>query len=381
MITDFPNKPGGRIYTGYKRKLYQSETTAGGYTVTRVFSTFSRRSTLLSRFMENCTFGISSSLAVLFSKGVDVIYAYSWPLFASAMLAASAWLKGIPLLVSIQDVYPESLVAQGRIAEKSWLVRLLRRIDGWNARRARRLIVISEQFADIYRQSRGLEAGRLAVVPNWKEALDEATPEAIRNFRQKLGVRDGAVLAGYGGNIGAAAGLEQVISAFERTEHGDTRFLIAGDGSRLEECRRLAHNTSNGTVKFYSPWPECETGLVLQSTDFLILPTSGRQSWYSVPSKLVTYMLAGKPVLGIVEPGTATEKTIRESGCGWTMGPGDTPGDILRLARMIDEVASLPKGRLAEMGDAGKSYAIQHFNRERCLPQIVQIIEAAAAER
>jgi hypothetical protein len=48
---------------------------------------------------------------------------------------------------------------------------------------------------------------------------------------------------------------------------------------------------------------------------------------------------------------------------------------------MIDQVASLPKGRLAEMGDAGKSYAIQNFNRERCLPQIVQIIETVAAER
>ena len=51
-----------------------------GFRVVRCFSTLSRRSGMLSRFMENLTFGITSALALLLARRPDAVYANSWPI-------------------------------------------------------------------------------------------------------------------------------------------------------------------------------------------------------------------------------------------------------------------------------------------------------------
>ena len=60
------------------------------------------------------------------------------------------------MVTSVQDVYPQSLIAQGRLADASWLARLMRRIDQFVTRRCSAVIVISQSFADTYRADRGL---------------------------------------------------------------------------------------------------------------------------------------------------------------------------------------------------------------------------------
>ena len=55
----------------------------------------------------------------------------------------------------------------------------------------------------------------------------------------------------------------------------------------------------NPRIRFYSPWPAAETSPALSAADILILPTQGRQSSASIPSKLIAYMLASRPVLAL----------------------------------------------------------------------------------
>ena len=54
----------------------------------------------------------------------DIIYMNSWVIFCSGMVSAAAWLRGIPVAMSIQDIYPESLSQQKRIAKQSLLFRI-----------------------------------------------------------------------------------------------------------------------------------------------------------------------------------------------------------------------------------------------------------------
>ncbi|OJX38344.1 MAG: hypothetical protein BGO78_10100 [Chloroflexi bacterium 44-23] len=57
VITNFPNRPAGQIYEGYKRSIFSSENTPSGYSITRCFSTFSKSSSIFSRLLENVVFG------------------------------------------------------------------------------------------------------------------------------------------------------------------------------------------------------------------------------------------------------------------------------------------------------------------------------------
>src|ERR1035441_2346659 len=80
VYAPFPNHPKGRLFNGYKRTLYSTSTAGAGYTLTHCFGTFSQSSTMMSRFVGNLSFGVSSGLRILFGNRPDVIYSNSWPI-------------------------------------------------------------------------------------------------------------------------------------------------------------------------------------------------------------------------------------------------------------------------------------------------------------
>ena len=84
--------------------------------------------------------------------------------------ALAAKLMRIPLVLSVQDIYPESLVAQDRLKETGLLFRCLRGLDGVIARSAREIVVIAESFRRLYVRGRRVDPARVHVVPNWVES-------------------------------------------------------------------------------------------------------------------------------------------------------------------------------------------------------------------
>jgi glycosyltransferase involved in cell wall biosynthesis len=379
VIAPFPNRPGGKLYAGYKRVLRHQERSPDGYTLIRCYATFSQDSSMSSRFMENITFGISGALAALFVRRPDVIYANTWPVFASALLALVARVRRIPLVVSIQDVYPESLVAQGRTAGDSVLARFLRSIDAFVAASAAALVVISDTFAEIYTKTRAIAGERIAVIPNWLSSQTVTLSAAAgAELRARLGIPLDAPLAVYGGNIGVAAGVETLVQAMQHLPaSANLHLLIAGDGSQLAECRLLAEQAPPGKVFFLSPWPAKETSAVLSAADILVLPTRGAQSLASVPSKLITYMLAAKPIVAQAVPGSELARTMDRAGCGFVVEP-DSPE---ALARTLHLTAELPPQERADRAAAGRSYALQYMTTEANLPRLITVLESAAGGR
>src|ERR1039458_5170759 len=115
VITPYPSRPGGRVFPGFRRRLFGRSRESGGIDVVRCFSTTSRTASLISRLSENVSFGLSGGLAMAMLRRPDVIYANTWPIFASGIAALVARFRRIPIVVSVQDVYPESLFSLGRL--------------------------------------------------------------------------------------------------------------------------------------------------------------------------------------------------------------------------------------------------------------------------
>jgi glycosyltransferase involved in cell wall biosynthesis len=153
------------------------------------------------------------------------------------------------------------------------------------------------------------------------------------------------------------------------------RFVIAGEGSRLAPCRELAERLGRDRIIIHSPWPLDETSLVLQTADVLVLPTRGSQSLASVPSKLISYMLAARPIIALAMPQSDIARIIEESGCGWVILP-DQPELLAAQLRAVVAVDSLERNR---RGQAGRKYALQNLTSEVCLPQVISILENSQA--
>lgn len=380
VITSFPNRPSGKLYPGYRRKFVQKDLHPDGYEVFRCYSLLSSTSTMKSRFLENISFGLSSALILLFMQKPDVIYANTWPIFAIGLITFVAWLRRVPILISVQDIYPESLIAQGRIPKDGLRAKIFNWIDAKISRSATKIILISEKFIDFFHFHRRIPYNKIVIIPNWidRKLIDHYADGNI--IRQKLKIPQDAFVCGYAGNIGKAAGVEEIIRAFSKAIDRPNLFLlIAGDGPNLENCETLTKLLKvDDRIFFYSPWPEDETSEVLMAIDLFFLPTIGNQSLVSVPSKLMTYQLAGKPIVAIVLPESETANLVNLAKSGWVIGPEDQEG----LVRIIQHVQRMDKSELEIKGNDGREYILRNLVSEICVPRLAgHLIQASQTRK
>ena len=375
VYAPFPSHPKGRLFDGYKRTLYSTSIVDAGYTLTHCFGTFSRSSTLMSRFAWNLSFGITSGARILFGKRPDVIFSSTWPIFATGILAMVARVRRVPLVLRVQDIYPESLDSQRRVTRRNWAYRLLRQFDQMIAHSSQQILVISRAFQKVYENDRGVPAEKVHVIPNWgNDEMVDTDRTAALAFRRKLGIPENTFVAVYAGNVGVASNAELLVEALAKLKDQPHIYLvIAGEGAQLCACRDEAERQDLDRVVIHTPWRTEETGPVIKMADVLLLPTKGRQSLNSIPSKLITYLLSGRPVIAAVLPESDTAAAILESGAGWVVNPDSAE----LMAEAILAASKQSAESLNRMGSTGREYALESYTREANLSRVVEIVEQA----
>lgn len=374
VLTSFPNRPAGNLFSDYKRKLYSHKRDPSGFELIRCFHTLSTESSMSSRLAENISFGITSSLALLILPKPDIVYTNTWAIFAAIMLNFVCWLRQIPVVNSIQDVYPESLISQKRLKETSLLIKVMKILDSVIARNSNAIIVLSEQFKNIYELDRGISPDRIHIIPNWSSLnfVDDSHGSSL--LRKELGIPSDSFLVVFGGNIGEGAGVEDVVESFRFLQEESIFLLIAGSGPNLAKCQRIATEFPKKKIFFISPWGVEDTAIVLGMANLLILPTRGLQSFVSVPSKLISYLFSGRPILALAQEESELEIIVKSSNSGWVLAP-DNPE---KLATKMKEIMSFPPKTLASCGLSGRNYALKYLTRNESLTKIIQLLNQCA---
>ncbi|MEZ5316627.1 MAG: glycosyltransferase family 4 protein, partial [Vicinamibacterales bacterium] len=180
----------------------------------------------------------------------------------------------------------------------------------------------------------------------------------------------------YAGNIGWPQELETLLAAAGRL--GDDprfHFLVVGDGARRAWFETEVRARGLRNVTLLGPRPRSDQQVFLNACD-VGLVTLVRGMWgVSVPSRLYNFLAAGKPVLGLVEPGSEVDQVIREEGIGWS----SPPGDVDRLVAAVREAAS-DGPRLAEMGVRARRAAERSYTGAPSLAYYRRLVTTLLAE-
>lgn len=373
VIAPFPNRPEGRLYDGYTRSFRKITKTRAGYTLLRCFSILSPKPTLGGRFLENLSFGITSTINAMSIKP-DVVYANTWPIFASGLLFILCAIRGLPIVFNIQDIHPEAAIQLGKISMNGLVPQVFKYIDGLIARRSDALIMLSESFADFYQNTRGVPQDRIHVVYNWMD--EQKIKPGLRTgvFRNKHGITEETFVVMYAGNVGEVANVQTVIRAASLLkDHKNILFLILGDGSNRPDCEALAHKLELTNIRFIYPLRLDQVSETQAAADLMVLPTHKSGALTSVPSKLIAYMLSGKPVLAGVNEQSDTARIIRDASCGYCVTPehpDEMAAEIRRVVTMDEE--------LARMGKNARRYALVNLSRKTCVRKIISVLESVA---
>lgn len=321
------------------------------------------QSSIIGRFRESYSFGKKCYNYILESNGAQAIYANTWPLSAQYYTVKAALKKNIPVIVHVQDIYPESLT--NKIPFVGTLLNfMLLPIDRYILQNATHIIAISENMKRYLVKTRNIKSEKITVVQNWqddKEFLSSPTAQSSDNSLFTFM---------YLGNIGPVAGVDILIDAFADSRLNDSRLIIAGSGSMKQQLIQKAQQLENCKIEF---WDVAE-GKVAETqalADVLLLPVKIGAASSSIPSKLPAYMLSKKTIIASVDTASDTANCIKQSECGYVVEP-ENKG---QLAACMIKVKTLEKEKLKQMGEKGFVYANQHFTKAANLAKIAAIIE------
>ena len=191
----------------------------------------------------------------------------------------------------------------------------------------------------------------------------------------RLGLADAFVLL-YAGNLGRAQELATLIEGADRLR-GDPRvhLLVVGDGAGRPWLEQEVRARGLGNVTLLGPRPRAEQQEFLAACDLGLVPLVAGMWGVSVPSRLYNFLAAGRPVIGVVEPGSEVDRVVREHGAGWSVPPGDVEGFVAAVrAAAADPVA------LAAMGRRARHAVDAHYDGASSIAGYDAIVRAAFAE-
>lgn len=355
VLTGFPNYPGGKLYPGYRVRLWQRET-IDGIDILRVPLYPSHDRSALGRVANYLSFALSAStLGLLLTRRVDVAYVYHPPATVGLPAMAFRWLRGVPCVYDIQDLWPDTLMATGMVTG-GFIPRVVAWWCGLVYRAMDRLVVLSPGFKRLLVE-RGVPAEKVEVIYNWCDEPDRAAPLAV------LPVEEGAVLAGrfnvvFAGNMGLAQDLDTVLAAARllTASHPVVQFVLVGGGLDTARLKAAVAITGLANVIFLPRRSPSAIGAVLSAADVLLVHLRDDPLFaVTIPSKTQAYLAAGRPILMAVR-GDAVE-LVRQSGGGI----GCSPGDPAALAAAVGALCALSREQREAMGRAGREYYRQHL--------------------
>lgn len=360
VVTGLPHYPEWEVPQEYRGKLWMREA-LGGVEVHRGAIYVPGRRTTLRRILYDTSIGVATALRGLPIRNVDLVLAVSPPLQAALAGYFLSWINRAPLVLHLQDLLPDLAVALGMLRNRM-LIRLARALEKFLYRRAAAIFVISEGFRTNL-LAKGVPESRLKVVPNWTDTRAIRANAPAGDFRRRHQIAESDFLVLHTGNMGTKQKLDNVLEAAALLrENSSTVFCLVGGGTDKERLLQCAVSRGLHNVRFLPLEPKELLPATLATADVLLVNQSAQVVDMVIPSKLVTYMAAGRAVVAAVEPSCEAARAIRQAGCGRVVPP-ENPAAL--AAALLDMKSN--RALAAELGRAGRLYAERHFDRELLL--------------
>jgi hypothetical protein len=319
VITCAPNFPQGKVYEGYRNKLWQRED-MDGIRVIRVWSYITANEGVGKRILDYLSFMVSATLAAPFVRKPDIVIGTSPQFFTACAAWAVGKMNRIPFVFELRDLWPESIKAVGAM-KNSLAIRIFEKVEMYLYHQAARIVSVTESFKCILVE-RGVEPDKIVVVTNGVD-LSRFQPMAKDSELVARYGLEGKFVAGYIGTHGMAHALETILKTadrFRRAGRDEFRFILLGHGARKQALVEMAREMGLENVIFIESVPKEEVPRYWSLLDVSIIHLKKTDLFTTViPSKMFECMGMGIPILHGVA-GESAEMVKRE-GAGLVFQP------------------------------------------------------------
>ena len=366
VLTAKPNYPGGRFFKGYGFFRPREELVQGVRIIrTPIFPRGKGRG--LSLLINYVSFVLFSYWATLFRLGrnYDVIFVQQLsPVFAAL---PGVWMKqrlGIPLVLWVLDLWPESITAASKVKSPvviRWVTRIVRKIY----RSADVVLMSSRCFAGSIRSNLGGLNIQPEYFPNWAEEVFLHPPTSMAPLPVTLPKGFNLMFAG---NLGEAQDFETILNAAELTLGQGVNWLLVGAGRKVQWIEEQIRQRSLANVFLLGHHPIETMPRFFAGADAMLLSLGDNPLFrLTVPAKLQAYMASSKVIIGVLA-GEGAE-VLCASGGGIVV----EPGSVKDLVKAVMTVRDLSETERQAMAQKARRYYDENFNREHRMGRLEDI--------
>ncbi|QYM80331.1 WcaI family glycosyltransferase [Horticoccus luteus] len=377
VVTGFPYYPQWKRAADTRGKFFADER-RGNVSVHRCWLYVPGVATTVRRIAHELSFGLVSFFRALALRRADIYVVISPPL----VLGFFAWmltrLKGSRYVFHVQDLQPDAAVGLQMIKGGAF-IRALYALERFAYRHAAGVSGISDgmmaAFAD-----KGVPLHRRIYFPNWLRGPD-TDGERPLSFRERYGVPADALLAVYAGNLGRKQGIDilletaRLLESREKTDPAARRIrlIIIGSGAGRAELEANLAGAKLENVQLLPLLNDEDYSAMLKESDVGLITQAAGTGQFFFPSKLLSTLRAGLPVITVADEGSELARAVADGGFGQNIPPGRA--DL--LAESLRAVSADP---LLRRTWAARTQWVRQFSPALVLPLFQQRLELLVDE-
>ncbi len=311
--------------------------------------------------------------ALLWGKYDVIMASTAPPVFIGAAARMAAKLSGAKFIYHCMDIHPEIGRISGEFSNPL-LFSALQRIDAKSCRSAARVVVLSRDMAKVISTRKHCQGVKVEVINNFNFPSFESVKKT--EIPAELRKDDGVFRLLFAGNIGRFQGLESVIEAIHNlTNVPNVELVFMGEGKSADSLQKYAGNLYGNQVKFFPHQPIDVARKVIRSADLCLVSLTPGIYQYAFPSKTMTYLGEGRPLLVSAELESELSDFVRREQIGITVSPGDVDGLVSEIRALIGNVS-----RQREMAIRAQAAGKKFFTESVVLDHWSELINDIARE-
>lgn len=308
----------------------------------------------------------------------DIVISGNTPTESQTGIQRAARRSGAKFIFWCQDFYS---IAASRILSKKLPVVgdavgfYYTALERTQMRESDAIILITDDFAQ-QTTAWGVQPSRLHVIPNWG-AIDQIPTLSKDNAWSRANDLADKFVFLYSGTIGLKHNPALLVALAERyASDPNVRVVVAASGSGVDylEREKAARNLSNLVLPGLQPFDRFPE--MLASADVLAAVIERDAGTFSVPSKVLSYLCAGRAILLAAPPENLAAKTVTQSDAGVVVEPEDEAGWLEKAAGYVAN----PELRQRQ-GAAGRCYAEMNFDLQKVADRFEAVIASACARQ
>jgi len=374
VATTFPHYPQWRWQDGTRRlRLVEM---INGVQVRRLRVILPQRpGSTAWRLVFDLSLGMGMMLNTFGVATPDVIICGSPPVETAfvGIVLGKMWRR--PFVILAQDMPVQAALAVGML-KPGRAARAALAFEGALYRRAARVITISERFFNPLLDL-GVHRSAISHIPNWIDTYALRPQKPLASMRARLGAGADDFLIIHAGNMGQKQALQHVVDAAASfPDNSRARVALVGHGPQVAKLTAEIARRSPLRICLLPLMPAEEVPAMLAAADALLVSQRAQVVDAVLPSKTLSYMASGRPIIAAVNRDSATADLVRAADCGIVVAPEDAEALALGIASLQAD-----PNMCARMGNNGRRYAVERFSKTTVLSQWDALLAEVVSKR